>query len=311
MSDVRSLLRSARASRRITHPQASYTSDGKLLCNICHLHLKSETLWEPHLQSRGHKIQENGRAQASINTDGKGSATRKRKASDDDNESGDARKRSKPVKGIHLDEDPPSGPGTPETLRGAQLLSALDQNTDSMTPEPASNIPVPVPPQPTPPLSSNSVTIDEAEWAAFEREVATSPPTSILSVPHLPPALTSTATITADPISASDLATRAAEDASQQRTSRTEAEMEGEAEDAKERLAEELEQMEEYEERVRKLKEKREEIRAKRKKEIEMGGTTVEVDVEPGLNGASENSGSESDDEDEGDDYEWGDWGEK
>jgi len=33
---------------------ASYSTTGTLLCTVCHLQLKSETLWEGHLRSAGH-----------------------------------------------------------------------------------------------------------------------------------------------------------------------------------------------------------------------------------------------------------------
>src|SRR5271167_747887 len=55
MADIRSLLRNEQASRRITHPNLSYTKSGLLNCLVCHLIIKAETLWEGHLRSPNHK----------------------------------------------------------------------------------------------------------------------------------------------------------------------------------------------------------------------------------------------------------------
>ena len=56
MADVRALLRSERAVRRISHPQAQYSSSGALSCRVCLLPLKAESLWELHIRSKQHKI---------------------------------------------------------------------------------------------------------------------------------------------------------------------------------------------------------------------------------------------------------------
>ncbi|KAK4248243.1 hypothetical protein C7999DRAFT_13815 [Corynascus novoguineensis] len=55
MADVRSLLRQQRAARRIDHPHASYTDTGKLACTICNDYIKTESLWDGHLRSAGHR----------------------------------------------------------------------------------------------------------------------------------------------------------------------------------------------------------------------------------------------------------------
>lgn len=55
MADVRTLLRQQRAARRIEHPHAGYSDAGKLLCTACHEHIKTETLWDGHLRSPGHR----------------------------------------------------------------------------------------------------------------------------------------------------------------------------------------------------------------------------------------------------------------
>ena len=55
MADVRALLRQQRAARRIEHPHASYTDAGKLMCTACQESIKTESLWDGHLRSAGHR----------------------------------------------------------------------------------------------------------------------------------------------------------------------------------------------------------------------------------------------------------------
>ncbi len=55
MADVRSLLRQQRAVRRIEHAYAAYSDAGKLLCTLCHEHIKAESLWDGHLRGAGHR----------------------------------------------------------------------------------------------------------------------------------------------------------------------------------------------------------------------------------------------------------------
>ena len=92
MADVRALLRQQRAARRIEHPHAAYSDAGKLLCTVCHEHIKVESLWEGHLRSLGHRqrvqtkasenAKENGHSGAG-NTQNGGTQSLKRKMDDD------------------------------------------------------------------------------------------------------------------------------------------------------------------------------------------------------------------------------------
>ena len=54
MTDVRALLRSERAARKITHPHAFYSPSGTLACRVCRLQIKAESQWEAHLRSKQH-----------------------------------------------------------------------------------------------------------------------------------------------------------------------------------------------------------------------------------------------------------------
>lgn len=142
---------------------------------------------------------------------------------------------------------------------------------------------------------NNHQTIDEAEWAAFEREVATPlPPTSLL---------TSEATISAAPLSAAEIAAQEREQGNLQKKERMEAVVEGEREDAVRRLEDEFDEMAGLEEKVRRLREQREALRKENKTEDVharmMSEEGNDADVDHGDDSASED---EDDDELDG----WG-----
>ena len=137
-------------------------------------------------------------------------------------------------------------------------------------------------------------TVDEEEWAAFERDVATPPPEQ-----HVVPALNASATIEAAPISAAELAAQARDNQNTQR-GRRDAEIEAEKEDAARYLEEEFDEMEELEARVRKLREKREALRQSR--EQEKMDDVVEVAPQP------QDDSAEDESDDDYDEDEWDSW---
>ncbi|KAK0640803.1 hypothetical protein B0T16DRAFT_418493 [Cercophora newfieldiana] len=114
MADVRALLRQQREARRIEHPHAAYSDAGKLLCVVCHEHVKTETLWDNHVRGMGHRqrLQSLQQAAPSANAAanghddaraGGGAQSNKRKLDDDEDMADDVaeeeavrRKRSKP-----------------------------------------------------------------------------------------------------------------------------------------------------------------------------------------------------------------------
>ncbi|KAK0616971.1 hypothetical protein B0T14DRAFT_524101 [Immersiella caudata] len=116
MADVRALLRQQREARRIEHPHAAYSDAGKLLCVVCHEHIKTETLWDGHVRGMGHRqrlqmLQQQKAATSANSTanghdgarDGNGTQSHKRKVDDDEEMADDVteeeavrRKRSKP-----------------------------------------------------------------------------------------------------------------------------------------------------------------------------------------------------------------------
>jgi len=314
MADVRSLLRNERASRRINHPQASYSSAGTLSCKTCQIPLKSDSLWDLHLKSAPHlkrlKQTTEGATHGVM-------TSRKRKADDEDN-SEDLRKRSKAKnelpeglfdEGVQVDkatetQDSPIEPPLANTV----LTTKTEDAVPSIPVEPK----VPDPNLPTdffdefPPtgqsasvVNATTPSIDESEWAAFEADVA-----RLATPPPQPSALTAEATITAAPLTAAEVAARSREEASTQAKERREAEMEGEKEDASRRLEEEFDEMEELEARVRRLREKREEIRRRREEGIGVAESTEEMRKAP-----SEGVANGMKDEEDEDDDDWDDWG--
>lgn len=314
MADVRSLLRNERAQRRINHPQASYSATGTLECSVCRIPLKSDIeIWDKHLKSTQHAMrQERLRLSTSqhpestnlperaegVSTREVSAGSKKRKADDGD---GDSRKRTRPV------VDVPGGffdEATTEeqnltTKRGDAVTRPLEGfvRANAVAPDLAS-VKSPTHSSTQPPTGP----IDEDEWAAFERDVATPPPD-----PSAPSALTAAATISAAPMTAAEIAAQSREQASMQGRERREAEVEGEKEDAARALEDEFDEMEGLEERVRRLREKREELRLRRATEVE---EALEDDRQKDIDGKRA-VGVEEDEEseDEEDDTGWDAWG--
>jgi zinc finger protein 830 len=288
-ADVRSLLRSERASRRITHPCAVYSKSGSLSCAVCHLQIKSENLWDLHLKSPQH-IALFKRAQSQSSNDVPKS--RKRKAADDDEEEEeDLRKR---VKSATHQNAATNEVDVPEEGPAEVSSSTTPPTTLEIPSRPASTKPILEPSVPPPPPTT---AIDEDEWAAFERDVATPPP----SLPA-PSALAASATIVAAPLTAAEIAAKSRGEASIQAKERREAEIEGEKEDAARRLEEEFDDMEELEARVRRLREKREAIRKKR----EDGASGVEMELD--RNGQAEDPPGDADEEEDDELEDLDDW---
>ena len=302
MADVRSLLRNERAQRRINHPQATYTATGTLECTVCQIPLKSDLeVWNKHLKSTQHAMRQErlrlsrSRPTESTHASGASNGSRKRKADDGDD---DARKKTRPaieVPGGFFDDmiesnnvnvrapaiediaEVPDAQPTDHKLISTILPSHLISHPTS-TPQPA---------------------IDEDEWAAFERDVATPPPD-----PSLPSALTTEATISAAPLTAAELAAQSRKQLNHQGKETREAEVEGEKEDAARALEEEFDEMEGLEERVTRLRRMREELRAKRTMAADEKVESRANDTEAAEGMEEENEDEESDDENEL--YGWG-----
>jgi hypothetical protein len=281
MADVRSLLKNERAARRIQHKHASYSTTGTLLCTVCHLQLKSETLWEGHLRSAGHlmrlqkKQEQESKHSPSANTEPPPIRSKKRKASDEEEEEGTIRKRSKASNGL------PEGffDGGPEENDSAAFPAEMQIPSRPATPlKPPEAMMIPQP----------EGQVDEDEWAAFESDIATA---------EAQVQAANDAVISAPAMSAAELTKKSAEEDYAQKKERQEAELEGDKEDAARKMEEDLEEMESLEARVRRLREKREELR-RRGSNVSFGRQTVQATVADTL---------EDEDDDEEDD-EWDGW---
>lgn len=148
------------------------------------------------------------------------------------------------------------------------------------------------PPQPaTAPSQAAPGTVDEDEWAAFERDVVA--PTRM---PQAPAAVAAGATISAAPVSAEELAAQQERQTAMTAKAR-EAELEGEREEAARFMEEEFDEMDQLEERVRRLKRMREELRQKR---TEDQARNIQATSEDQQVAESENESDEDED--------WDDW---
>ncbi|KAI0861239.1 hypothetical protein F4860DRAFT_476381 [Xylaria cubensis] len=102
---------------------------------------------------------------------------------------------------------------------------------------------------------ASSGAVNEAEWAAFEAEMA------VLDAPAPPTAVYADATISAPALTKAQLAAKSQEEDNERRKHAAEVEMADEREDATRALEDEFDEMAELEGRVRRLKERREELR--------------------------------------------------
>ena len=286
MADVRSLLRSERTARRINHAQAVYTASGTLTCTVCRSSIKTESLWEGHLRSSAHISRARQQAAIAPKT---APESRKRKASPQDAES-DQTKRPKagqPVSGLPQDffdaaatvDDPTSSDDAEAPARPTSTEMASHPKRSTQTTVPTSSTIIPSDFFDTAPMELTTTvtrhlaadaiaaeTVDEDEYAAFEREVAAAEAATEASAAN--------ATITAAPITAAELAARAVAEANTQKKEQADLDLMNEQEDSVRRVEEEIDEMEELEERVRRLRDRREEIR---QTAISKGGGSAET----------------------------------
>ncbi|OQN98388.1 hypothetical protein B0A48_15656 [Cryoendolithus antarcticus] len=224
--DARALLRAARKERRITHPHASYTSSGNLLCNLCEVPVKSEAAWGGHLHSTGHTLRLSRAQDAARRTTEIGTgSTRKRKAESPaiEEQAEDGSKRVRFEEDVMTEAAPQESAVSRSDAKAPILLSVAEETNPT----------------------------DEAELALLNAELSALDQASLYA----------NATIFAPALSADDLAAQAREDISAQRGKR-DVEIADEREEAEGRLQEEFAEMEELEGRVRKLRERREGLRS-------------------------------------------------
>ncbi|KAF2239661.1 hypothetical protein EV356DRAFT_106644 [Viridothelium virens] len=290
MADVRSMLRAERTARHIDHEDAHYTPGGMLMCKVCELPIKSDALWPKHIQSKPHKLQAQRKRDNAIPAP----SNKKRKAADEEESE---RKKSRPEEL----QDRSDEKLETEVLESEVHLAPAVTSDNQPSQEDGQEIDVVSAAQRTAAVSGTGPAttveqtapngVDEAEWAAFEREVATPP-----KEPAPVSALNATATIEAAPMSAEEIAAQAREEANTQRERRAE-ELEAEKEDAARQLEEELDEMESYDERLKNLKEKREALRIGREENARAAAERASKEVSPGEDNEADSDDDEYDDE--------------
>ncbi|KPM37988.1 hypothetical protein AK830_g8574 [Neonectria ditissima] len=343
MADVRSLLRQQRAARRIEHPYAAYSEAGKLLCTLCHDLVKTESLWDGHIQSDAHKarlLKLRAAAQANGGRETPTQTATKRKHDDDkDDESGDVdmddttrRKRSKPdiATALHVDVDGdkdqtltpprltrrtsttpsqgvelqiPSRPATPAYRDGSSGSTPGGQPGNPLATQTAATANTASLPSRQP---SNLATDDRQTQEVDETEwAAFEADIAAASVPYDQDAIISAPAMTAEETAA---AADAEEEEARKRREQADVDLEDEKEEATRALEEEFEEMEELEARVRRLKEKRE---ALRKRGESFGqeaapaklSTIGKENLETPMEEEGEDDDDDDDEEDEDDDW--------
>lgn len=314
MSDVRSLLRQQRASRRIEHPFVAYSDAGKLLCTLCREHIKTESLWDSHVRSDAHK----GRVIKAQSLNGNGQDEKRQTAPkrkhDEDDESPDTngdvemedaarRKRSKPetttslqVQESKVDDEPRDQALTPPRLtrrtstaltpsQGVEMQIPSRPATPAQRDGSSASIPGT---QSNPQISQSATTTTlsshrPSNLATDDRPITTAPQVDESEWAAFEADIAATsvsysqdAVISAPAMTAEETAAaaEAEKEEAEKRRARADVDLEDEKEEATRALEEEFEEMEELEARVRRLKEKREALR-KRGESFDQDGRPV------------------------------------
>ncbi|KAL2109464.1 hypothetical protein VUR80DRAFT_2451 [Thermomyces stellatus] len=311
MADARALLRQQQASRRISSPHALYSSTGKLSCALCREPVKTEALWDAHARSPSHRAALQAHAASQPRPAEPSVAGAKRKLEDDDDEEEDVAEdegaRRKRTRG---DVAPPPAPTPASSASSSRASNTPSQGVELSIPSrPATPKTAAAPPNNTAettqakPADQSAPPIDEAEWAAFEADIAAA------TAPYSEDAVISAPAVPAGGGEPGD------EDKGNtgERRAPRDVEIEAEREDAERALADEFDEMEELEARARKLKERREALRARPSADLKSAATKSEGDVKGAKGVDKENAGVEEEeeseedgDEEDEDDYAWG-----
>lgn len=275
MADVRSMLRAERESRRLTHPHATYTTSGNLICNICDVPIKSERAWGAHLHSTSHNVKlGKQRDDARAKTNEEVLPSKKRKAEDSDSEDIET-KRLKQVSERQVEDS--------SDAEAEVTVLVHDEDEED---------------------------VEAAQFAALQQRLALLEQETLQEQRITRTALNAPATIEAAPTSAEELAAKAREEQSRQR-SRRDDEIEAEKEDAARALEDEFDEMDSLQERVQKLRERREALRRVNETDttelpsIKLQNSTIDRGI-PDRTLSVDSDGQSSDEEDDHDDWTFG-----
>ncbi|KAL7622152.1 hypothetical protein AAE478_007654 [Parahypoxylon ruwenzoriense] len=150
----------------------------------------------------------------------------------------------------------PTSTSTPTTQQATLPISTQSltvPSTTSAAPITTSNSSITIT---TTSAGAGGAAVDEAEWAAFEAEIA-----SAEQAPAPSASYSADATISAPAMTAAQVVAKSREEENERRKHLLDAQIADEREDATRALEAEFEEMEELEGRVRRLKERREELR--------------------------------------------------
>ncbi|KAK1069929.1 hypothetical protein LTR12_008866 [Friedmanniomyces endolithicus] len=300
MADVRALLAAELASRRVVHPHAAYTPDGKLRCTLCDLAINPHAVWQAHLHSTGHTLRTNRQWEtATFRGLATAPAGKKRKAIDSSTDSPDERKRQRPDDAAEAqanaenEEEAERMAGLAAIARGMNapppMLSSrsrpnyqsqLSESQQSQSLETAQSQSLETAQsqllgrhfygsysaggRPQQQLPKREIPFHKIEAGKYEDESeieAFVRELAELERNFPSSALNAQATITAAPVSAEEIAAKAREEQSAQRGKR-DVEIEAEREEAASALQDEFQEMEGLEDRLRMMREKREALRA-------------------------------------------------
>ena len=278
MADLRALLAAERKTRQVAHPLASYDKSGALICTACDLKIPAEKLWDPHLRSANH------RKNALAQHDGRPVSKKRKIGSDNEDEVAtaspapsvaieEAKRIGKRTKSVRFAvDDMPATDVAVETGIQDQSPNNIQASEDNLVEErpdtshEANGLPAT---SDLPLVLLEPDPVDEDEWAAFERDLATvtdaQGQTTINQEDRY-----AAATISAPAVSATELAQRQkrggpAQSAPDSTTKTKRRDYEAEAQDEREeeqaRIADEFAVMEEMEDKVRRLRQMRESLR--------------------------------------------------
>jgi zinc finger protein 830 len=180
MSDVRALLKAKRQEARVSHPLASYSSNGQLRCIACSTIIKQASAWDGHVGSKAHRVNvikmKEGQKQKELE-EIQAATTHKRKADEDEDmeteETAVATKKQRTEELVHSPAQPTSGfPAnffSDPSRAPAAVLSAGDSDDEEDEEEHRpTNIPAPVPEASNNPL--------DIEWAQFQQAMLVDTP---------------------------------------------------------------------------------------------------------------------------------------
>jgi zinc finger protein 830 len=180
MADVRALLKAKRQEAPVSHPLASYSSDGRLRCIVCAIVIKHASAWEGHLGSKQHRTavarvkEEERQQQLQAQRAAASSAKRKSPQDEDDEEYSDTASKKPKLDAEAQQQSNSSLPADffSDPSRAPVLDGDNDDDEDEDENRPAAQ--PSVPPAPSTAATTEPSVIDK-EWELFQQTVVNAP----------------------------------------------------------------------------------------------------------------------------------------